>query len=398
MELTRLANGSLFATDFRVERPLSEGGMGAVYVAEQLSTGARRALKLMHPQLVRDEKLRKRFEQEAKVGARIASDHVVQVVSAGIDEASATPWLAMELLQGEDLETYADRRGPLPLGEVTAIFAQLCHALSAAHAEGIVHRDLKPANIFLGRSRTSGVPFMVKVLDFGIAKVVAEAKVNRAATEAIGTPLWMAPEQTSRGTDITAAADVWALGLIAFRLLTGKPFWLDASNEGGSMMTLMKEVLIEAVPPASQRVRELESHVVVPSWFDRWFARCVERDLTKRFADATIAFAAWSEHAADGGALLTAAAPVDMATAETRVARVEATMAMAPERPVAPAAREATVAMTPPLAQTIAVAPPPPEAIEPATPPSPAAGAARSRPPVRAIAIGAVLAAGLIAG
>src|SRR5438876_9532147 len=98
MALARLVAGEIFADDFRVVRPLSEGGMGAVYEVEQLSTGNRRALKLMHRELVGDARMRSRFVQEARVGAKIASDHVVQVIGAGIDEATGSPWLAMELL------------------------------------------------------------------------------------------------------------------------------------------------------------------------------------------------------------------------------------------------------------------------------------------------------------
>src|SRR5262245_28276486 len=144
-----IANGSVFAKDYRVLQPLNEGGMGAVYVVEQQSTGSQRALKLMHPQFVQDPRSRQRFEQEARVGARIESEHVVQVLAAGVDDATGYPYIVMELLKGEDLSTMLQRRGAIPPSEVGQIFAQLCHALAAAHAAGVVHRDLKPENIFL---------------------------------------------------------------------------------------------------------------------------------------------------------------------------------------------------------------------------------------------------------
>src|SRR5688572_19878197 len=168
--------GTVFGGEFKIVRALSSGGMGAVYIAEQASTGKTRALKLMHPELVADAKLRERFEQEARVGALIASDHVVQVIAAGIDPATGAPWMAMELLEGEDLADYLRRRGALPVDEVREIFRQLCHALGAAHAAGIVHRDMKPENIFLAKTRSASGEVCVKVLDFGIAKVVAESK------------------------------------------------------------------------------------------------------------------------------------------------------------------------------------------------------------------------------
>ncbi len=137
-----LEQGELFASDFRIERALGSGGMGAVYVATQLSTGKSRALKIMRPELVEDPGQRGRFEQEARIGARIASDHVVDVIAAGIDPTSGAPWLAMELLDGEDLAALVARRGALPPGEALEIVAQLVHALTAAHAAGVVHRDL----------------------------------------------------------------------------------------------------------------------------------------------------------------------------------------------------------------------------------------------------------------
>ncbi|MBS2014550.1 MAG: hypothetical protein JST00_16810 [Deltaproteobacteria bacterium] len=132
-----LEAGSLFAGDFRVRRPLRAGGMGAVYVVDQVSTGMPRALKLMRPELVADESLRRRFEQEARVASRIASEHVVSVVAAGVDPATRMPWLAMELLDGEDLSSLLEREGALPPARVAAIFEQLCHAVGAAHAAGI---------------------------------------------------------------------------------------------------------------------------------------------------------------------------------------------------------------------------------------------------------------------
>jgi hypothetical protein len=125
----------------------------------------------------------------------------------------------MELLRGEDLANYGTRVGPLGPAQVLDIFRQLCHGLGAAHAAGLVHRDLKPENVFLAASRHVGVPYTVKLLDFGIAKVVQETRRN--VTEAVGTPMWMSPEQTEAGHSITPAADVWGLGLIAFRLRAG---------------------------------------------------------------------------------------------------------------------------------------------------------------------------------
>jgi serine/threonine-protein kinase len=172
-----IAAGTLFAGEYLILEKLSEGGMGAVYVAEPQSTKKRRALKLMLPVLVQHPKMRERFAREAQVAARIESDHVVEAVGAGIDGATGLPWLAMELLQGEELGALIERRGAMPPIEVAEIMRQLCDGVGAAHAAGIVHRDLKPENVFLARARRSDVPFTVKILDFGIAGSVA-SRVN----------------------------------------------------------------------------------------------------------------------------------------------------------------------------------------------------------------------------
>ncbi|HEY4156793.1 MAG TPA: protein kinase [Polyangiaceae bacterium] len=281
--LSQFAAGTVVAGDFRIVRLLSEGGMGAVYVAEQLSTGRERALKVMLRDLVSDPILRKRFEQEARVASRIESEHVVEVVGAGVDAASHVPWLAMELLRGEDLSQLVERRGALALGEVLALFEQLCHALGAAHDQGVVHRDLKPENVFLAESRRAGAAYTVKVLDFGIAKVLAEANTKRTA--AMGSPMWMAPEQTEQSA-VTPATDVWALGLIAFWLLTGRYFWKVANTDEVTIPRLMREMLFEPIPAASERALELGVALPVSTSFDVWFARAVAREPSARFANA----------------------------------------------------------------------------------------------------------------
>ncbi|XXX73593.1 serine/threonine-protein kinase [Sorangium sp. So ce134] len=282
------AVGMLFG-EFRIVRPLSAGGMGAVYIAEQASTGKLRALKLMHPQLCADTRLRERFEQEARVGALVESDHIVQVIGAGVDAASGVPWLAMELLEGEDLAQRMKRSGLLAPKDVHEIFRQLCHALGAAHRAGVVHRDMKPQNVFLAKANSAMAPWSVKVLDFGIAKIAAEA--NTMATASLGTPLWMAPEQTDARGQITPATDVWALGLIAFATLTGRMYWRAANDPMGTAMpVLLREILFEPIDPASTRATALGRAGCIVYPFDAWFARCLAREPSQRFQTAQEAF------------------------------------------------------------------------------------------------------------
>ncbi len=274
----------MFASDFAIESMLSEGGMGRVYVARQLSTGKRRALKLMLPGLVADATLRSRFVQEARIGASIESDYIVEVVAAGIDARTGLPWLAMELLEGELLADLCDHYGALAPEECHSILRQLCHGLAAAHRVGIVHRDLKPENIFLAKARRLDVAYTVKILDFGIAKIAAEAKTH--ATAAIGSPLWMAPEQTIPGGAITPATDVWALGLIAFQLLSGRQYWLSTASPSASPIQVIREVAFEPLVAASRRLAQLGANDLLPSGFDGWFSRCVTRDAGARFSTA----------------------------------------------------------------------------------------------------------------
>ncbi|MCA9534893.1 MAG: protein kinase [Myxococcales bacterium] len=289
-----LAPGTVVGGDFRIEAPLAQGGMGAVFIATQLSTGRKRALKVMHALLVGDALSRQRFLEEARIGSEIESDHVVEVVGAGVDQDTGSPWLAMELLEGE---TLSDRvaRGRLSPAELLPLVAGLRHGLGRAHARGIVHRDLKPENLFIARGRGAGAEESLKILDFGIAKLLQGGKT--AATQNIaGSPLWMAPEQADGGA-IRPATDVWALGLIAFDALVGQPYWRSA-REGATLTRLLVEILTEPLEPASVRAASVAGPAAaagLPTGFDSFFARCVARDSYARFTDANVALDALTD-------------------------------------------------------------------------------------------------------
>lgn len=284
-----LPQGTIVGGDFRVVSHMAAGGMGAVYLAEQISTGQRRALKVMHPALVQDPGMRDRFVQEARVGSMISSDHVVSVVGAGVDTASGAPWIAMEYLEGQDLAAFVASRGPLAPSELAMVLRPICHALAAAHAAGIVHRDVKPENVFLSATRSMDPFTSVKVLDFGIAKVAAQARAT--ATASMGTPLWMAPEQTDPRARITPAVDVWAIGLVAFWMLTGKSYWRAANAQGTSVHALMREILFEPLDPGSARAAEYGLSGRFPVELDGWFATAIAREPEQRFPNAEVAFA-----------------------------------------------------------------------------------------------------------
>jgi serine/threonine protein kinase len=154
---------------------------------------------------------------------------VVEVVTAGVDEETGALYLVMELLRGEELADALDRVGRLAARRRGGDPHASGPRLEQAHAQGIVHRDLKLENIFLAASRSTRAPFTAKILDFGIAKLVADAQ--KTGTQPLGTPLFMPPEQTDREGRISPASDVWALGLITWKLLTGKDFWREATAD-----------------------------------------------------------------------------------------------------------------------------------------------------------------------
>ncbi len=287
VSIPRLTPETTFAERYRVIERIGQGAMASVYRAEQLSTGTDRALKVMDPESLSDPKALERFEREARASGRIDSDHVVRVVGAGTDPKTGLLWIAQEYLPGQLLSDFLDSQPYPDPRELREITEQLFHAVSAAHRAGIVHRDLKPENIFLADARRQGIAHDVKVLDFGIAKML---RVDAAATAAgLGTPMWTAPEQGAPGHGIEPSADVWALGLIVFRLFTGQIYWRHM-QPSSSAVDIAQEIIEGKIDKPSQRAAELGSLVVLPPAFDAWFARTVCRNPKKRFADAGQAY------------------------------------------------------------------------------------------------------------
>ncbi len=275
-ELQQLRPGDVFAGRYRVVGLIRAGGMGAVYEVEDTATRRRRALKLMHPSLVQSADSRMRFQREVFIGAELETEHVVEVLDAGLDQATQVPYLTMELLKGEELGDRLERVSRLSPEETVVILAQVARALDKAHARNIVHRDLKPENIYLTFREDGTV--RAKILDFGIAKLIEEgARTN--ATQAAGTPLYMAPEQTERMGHVSATTDVWAIGLVAYRMLVGTSYWT-----GDSLQQLYRQILMDPITSPAERARSMG--VMLPPAFDTWFSRCVARNPHERYPSA----------------------------------------------------------------------------------------------------------------
>lgn len=250
--------------------------MGAVYAVHHTNTGEALALKVLHPDVANNSQAVERFRTEARAPVRIGTDHVTRVYDADVaQELDGLPFIVMEYLTGRDLNTELKRRGAVPPGEVVMLLKQVARALDRAHALGIVHRDLKPQNLFLTK-RDDGTP-LVKILDFGIAKLTDNTSHELTQDGAVfGTPWYMSPEQ-ARGqtTKVAPSTDLWALGLIAYRLLTGRNYW-----SADTFAALIGQILYEPMTPPSQLTPQFGPQ------FDAWFARACNRDETQRFPSA----------------------------------------------------------------------------------------------------------------
>ena len=218
--------GAVLGGAYQITRLLGEGGMGWVYEARQLRLNKRVAVKLMARELAANPEAMARFHREAEVTSHLGHPHLVNVIDFGATD-NGEPYLVMEYLDGEDLDHRLRRVGRLPLATAVEITKQVASALGAAHDEGIVHRDLKPGNVFL--VKVKGEEDFVKVLDFGVSKIKAARTKLTRATAVIGTPEYMSPEQaTGLIEDIDHRTDQWALGCIAWEMLSGHaPFIAD---------------------------------------------------------------------------------------------------------------------------------------------------------------------------
>jgi serine/threonine protein kinase len=256
---------------YRVRRKLGEGGMGVVYEACEVKAGERVALKLVRGDVT--AKRLDRFESEIRILERVRHQNVVALRDQGV-AADGSRYLAMELLDGADLQRVLDKQGALRPRRVLSILSELCEALIAVHAAGVVHRDIKPANVFLCEG---GGGHSIKLLDFGLATPASDAAELEGSDEIVGSPYGMAPECFTNPDKAGPAADLYAVGVLAYTLLTGAPPFARGGVIDIAAQHLYAEPpsLRERCPSASAELRAV-------------VASCLEKDAARRPASARV--------------------------------------------------------------------------------------------------------------
>lgn len=293
-----VAGQEIIGGRYRLISLLGHGGQSTVHVAADGHTGQQVALKVVTLCDRGNSEQHQRLMQEAAIGSRIVCEHLVRVLDAGWDERTRRSYLAMELLDGIDLQRLVTQSGPRSPVVALEYLRQAALGLDCAHGRinghhsvtPIVHRDLKPANLYL-TTRPDGSP-LIKILDFGIAKVLKRNAV--ISTSLSGTPLYMAPEQFL-GAPVSTATDIWAFGLTAYFLITGRSYWCCSRNPGSNLNGLFAEASAGATEPPSRRWREGGLNIPLGGKFDAWFLRCVHRNPSRRFGSASDAIAALSD-------------------------------------------------------------------------------------------------------
>ena len=222
--------GTILGGRYRLVELLGQGGMATIFRAVDTQLGRDVAIKLLRPEYLQDPDFSSRFRQEAQAAASLTHPNVVTVFDYGEDPSG--PYIVMEIIDGEDLSTIIRRSGALPPRQATRIAAAVARALAAAHARGLIHRDVKPGNVLIGRDG------QVKVVDFGIARAVAEAQVTLPGTT-MGSVHYFSPEQ-ARGEPATEASDIYALGIVLYELLTGVRPWEGDSAASVGLATAVR--------------------------------------------------------------------------------------------------------------------------------------------------------------
>ena len=286
-----LSTGEIIDGKYRTIRLIGEGGMGAVYEAENVRIHRKVAIKVLHSGVAESGEAVQRFEREAQAAGRIGSEHIVEVLDLG-NLPSGDRYMVMEFMDGDSLSSRIKNKGRLSPAEIYPIAHQLLAALAAAHGAGIVHRDLKPDNVYLLRSR-SGVADFVKLLDFGISKfnqLSGDSGFSMTRTGAVmGTPYYMAPEQAKGAKDMDHRVDLYAAGVILYESVTGEvPFNADTFNE------LLFKIVLEEPRPIQQLVPQVDPN------FAALINKAMAREPSARFQSAQefqLALEHWANNA-----------------------------------------------------------------------------------------------------
>ncbi|HEY5961481.1 MAG TPA: serine/threonine-protein kinase, partial [Polyangiaceae bacterium] len=314
--IAQFREGDVIADRYRLERQLGLGGMGLVYAAMHIELERRVAIKLLRHENRDNSEALARFTLEARATARLNGPHVTKILDVG--RHSDVPYIVMEYLEGTNLQQLLEERDALPISQAVDYTLEACEALAEAHRAGIVHRDLKPANLFLTRN-AYGEP-LIKVLDFGISKVLEAADhLPVGLTDSrtlIGSPVYMSPEQMRSARDVDHRTDIWSIGAVLFELLTGRPLWTGAS---------LSEVCAQVTRDPTPRLRDYAKGIS-PELSDV-IDRCLEKDANLRYQqvsdlaialgpfasvqgkvtiDRVLLVAGYSIHSGTGGAITTA--------------------------------------------------------------------------------------------
>jgi serine/threonine-protein kinase len=284
--------GDLIQDKYRIIRLIGQGGMGAVYEGQNQAIARRVAIKVLHGGLAAQAGVVERFEREAQAAGRIGNDHILEVLDMG-HFPNGDRFMVMEYLEGETLEERVEKRGALSPGELYPLVRQLLVGLAAAHGAGIIHRDLKPDNVFIIREKAGHQDF-VKIIDFGISKFTAlNNDMKMTATGAVmGTPYFMSPEQAKGSRDSDGRSDLYAVGVILYKAVTGNvPFDATTFNE------LLFKIVLSETPRLSQVIPDIDRA------FEALVLRAMAREASQRFQTAQEFIAALDAWATKGSAV-----------------------------------------------------------------------------------------------
>jgi serine/threonine-protein kinase len=315
--------GTVIASKYRVEKALSHNGSGLafVYVAFHELLQQTVALKILSPELASEPEVTSRFLNEARAAVRLRNEHVAAVMDVGTAD-DGTPYIVLEHLEGDNLETILEKRGALPPKEVVDWILQALEAVAHAHAQKIIHRDLKPSKLFVTKKHDGTA--IVKVLDFGLAKITSglQGAIATKTTAMLGSPAFMSPEQLRSAKNVDPRADVWSIGVVLFHLVTGK-FPFEGESDG--------EIFASIIEKPAAKLRSVKADA--PEDLERVIAKCLSRSLDERYANV--------------GELALALGPLATPQGAPSVDRICRTLGVAPPPPpppIAPAVAKAASA------------------------------------------------------